>query len=123
MRIAWTQNWGFERKPVGYFAIWVADIETGELVNYTLVESDRESTIGKWAENVDFYRLKLDGRGEMVRLTFFAESGRFKGTNPMVSADGRFIAFQVPSSTLEAGLGQGIYLYDIEMAKEAGVKP
>ncbi|MCP4313100.1 MAG: hypothetical protein GY790_17720 [Bacteroidetes bacterium] len=198
LRVAWTQNWGFERKPVGYFAIWVADIdystgrplllnqrmvidnthpdiegailetqnfrptrenelifqstlgvetfgvdiETGELFNYTnapetheepegafpdgnytLVESDRESTIGKWAENVDFYRLKLDGSGEMVRLTFFAESGRFKGTNPVVSDDGRFIAFQVPSSTLEAGVGQGIYLYDIEMAREAGVKP
>jgi hypothetical protein len=198
MRIAWTQNWGFERNPVGYFAIWVADIdystgrplllnqhmvidnthpdiegavletqnfrptrenelifqstlgvetfgvdiETGELINYTnapetheepegafpdgtytLVESDRESTIGKWAENVDFYRLKLDGSGEMVRLTFFAESGRFKGTNPVVSDDGRYIAFQVPSSTLEAGLGQGLYLYDIEKAREAGVKP
>lgn len=198
LQIAWTQNFGHERAPIGLFTIWISDIdyssgspelqhqrtlvdnrhprikgailetqnfrpprdqelifqstigvetfginlETGVLVNYTnapdsheepegvfpdglytLVESDRESTIGKWAENVDIYRLKLDGSGQMDRLTFFAESGLFKGTNPVVSDDGRFIAFQVAHATSEAGIGQGIYIYDIEKAKKEKVGP
>jgi len=89
---------------------------------YTLIESDRESSMGKWANNVDLYSLNLDGSGEATRVTFFAESGRFKGTNPVVSDDGRFIAFQVPASNLEAGVGEGLYIYDIEKAKKAGVK-
>jgi len=84
----------------------------------TLVESDREATIGKWSSNVDFYRLQLDGSGQAERLSFFAESGKFRGTNPVVSDDGRFIAFQVSPSTAEAGVGMGIFIYDIEKAKE-----
>lgn len=93
------------------------------MASIPLVESDRESSVGKWAENVDFYRLKLDGSGQMDRLTFFAESGQFKGANPVVSDEGRFIAFQVPSATREAGLGQGLYIYDIEKARKAKIKP
>ncbi len=83
---------------------------------YTLVESDRLASIGKWATNVDFYKLALDGSGITERLSFFAESGKFRGTNPVVSDDGRYIAFQVSPSTAEAGVGIGIFLYDIEAA-------
>jgi Tol biopolymer transport system component len=85
---------------------------------HTLVESDREASIGKWPTNVDFYMLALDGSGKTERLTFFAESGKFRGTNPVVSDDGKQIAFQVSPSTAEAGVGIGIFIYDIEAAKK-----
>ncbi|MBE0653923.1 MAG: PD40 domain-containing protein [Bacteroidales bacterium] len=109
--------------------------ETGALINYslapetheepegifpdgksTLVESDREASVGKWPTNVDFYRLPLDGSGKTQRLSFFAESGEFRGTNPVVSDDGKYIAFQLSPSTAEAGVGIGIFVYDIEEA-------
>lgn len=111
--------------------------ETGELTNYslaletheepegiypdgkhTLVESDRLASKGTWATNVDFYKMALDGSGKTERLSYFAESGEYRGTNPVVSDDGRYIAFQVSPSTAEAGIGIGIFVYDIEAAKE-----
>jgi hypothetical protein len=86
---------------------------------YTLVESDREASTGEWPRNIDFYRLALDGSGKTRRLSYFAESGRWRGTNPVVSDDGKFIAFQVSPSGAEAGIGVGIYIYDIEQAEAA----
>ena len=113
-------------------------LETGEVTNYslapdtheepegiypdgqyTLVESDREAGTGSWPQNIDFYRLALDGSGEARRLSYFAESGRWRGTNPVVSDDGKFIAFQVSPSGAEAGVGVGIYIYDIEQSEAA----
>jgi hypothetical protein len=84
---------------------------------YTLVESDREASIGEWPRNIDFYKLALDGSGKAKRLSFFAESGKWRGTNPVVSDDGKYIAFQVSPSGAEAGVGVGIYVYDIEQAE------
>lgn len=83
---------------------------------YTLVESDREASWGRWPENIDIYRLALDGSGKTKRLTFFSESRRFIGDNPVVSDDGRFIAFQLSKAGSEAGVGNGIYVFDIEMS-------
>jgi hypothetical protein len=37
----------------------------------------------------------------------------------VVSDDGRFIAFQMARSQDAAGVGQGIFLYDIEKARQA----
>jgi hypothetical protein len=84
---------------------------------YTLVESDRGASIGEWPRNIDFYKLALDGSGKAERLSYFAESGIYRGTNPVVSDDGKFIAFQVSPSGAEAGVGIGIYIYDIEKAR------
>ena len=84
---------------------------------HTLVESDRQASIGKWPTNVDFYKLALDGSGESERLSYFAESGVVRGTNPVVSDDGRYIAFQLSPSGAEAWVGIGIYIYDLEAAK------
>jgi hypothetical protein len=113
-------------------------LETGEVTNYsqapdtheepegiypdgkyTLVESDREASKGKWPRNVDFYKLALDGSGKARRLSFLAESGHWRGTNPVVSDGGKFIAFQVSPAGAEAGVGVGIYIYDIEQAEAA----
>jgi hypothetical protein len=81
---------------------------------HTLVESDRHNRKG--ADNIDLYRLALDGSGRMDRLTFFNEGGKFKASNPVVSDDGRFFAFQVPHVGLAAGVGEGIYVFDLQAA-------
>jgi hypothetical protein len=82
---------------------------------YTLVECDKHS--GKGSQVIDLYRLKLDGSGELERITHFSEKGLFKASNPVVSDDGRFIAFQVPRVGDVAGVGWGIYLLDLQEAR------
>lgn len=109
------------------------NLATGEIVNYsqapneydepegifpdgrfTLVECDRHS--GQGPTQIDIYRLALDRSGNMDRVTFFNEGGVFKASNPVVSDDGLFMAFQVPRVELAAGAGQGIYVLDLQAA-------
>jgi len=90
---------------------WGWHSETGELVNYsnmpdqyaepegifpdgehTLIESDLDD--GRGVSHLDLYSLKLDGSGETVRLTHFADIGAWKANNGVVSPDGRHVAFQ-----------------------------
>jgi Tol biopolymer transport system component len=105
------------------------NLETGELVNYsnnkeyweepegtfpdgeyTLVETTRET-----GKDIDIYRMKLDpGNQGWERLTWFGQNGAFKATNPVVSDDGRYMAFQVPRIREVAGIGHGIYIMDLE---------
>ncbi|MDX1740998.1 MAG: hypothetical protein R3178_06880 [Rhodothermales bacterium] len=111
---------------------WGWHSETGELINYsrmpdhyaepegifpdgdhTLIESDRDD--GRGVEHLDLYRLKLDGSGEALRLTNFADVGAWKANNGVISPDGRYMAFQES----QGGFGQGwgrIYLLDLEAA-------
>ena len=63
---------------------------------------------------MDLYKLKLDSSGTWERLTYFSKYGKFKATNPVVSDDGKFIAFMVPHLDEVAGIGHGIYILDIE---------
>lgn len=107
------------------------DLKTGSIVNYsmtpdqydepegifpdgrhTLVECDKHSAKG--VESIDLYKLALDGSGRTQRLTFFSDYPGYKASNPVVSDDGRFIAFQVAKSGDPAGVGRGILLFDIE---------
>ena len=46
------------------------------------------------------------------RLTFFSDYGHYRGTNPVISDDGRFMAFQLGKATERAGVGHGIFIYD-----------
>jgi hypothetical protein len=82
---------------------------------YTLVESDRQNLKG--ASHVDLWKLKLDGSGTSQRLTFFSDFPGYKASNPVVSDDGRFIAFQLAKSSDAAGVGYGIFLYDVNSLK------
>ncbi len=107
------------------------DLASGEVVNYsnapnqydepegvfpdgrhTLVECDRHS--GKGAGHIDLYRLALDGSGQTERLTHFNDYPGYKASNPVVSDDGRFIAFQLARSHEAAGVGHGILVFDLE---------
>ncbi len=86
---------------------------------HTLVECDRQNRRGPGY--VDLWKLKLDGSGQTERLTFFSDFPGYKASNPVVSDDGRLIAFQMATSREAAGVGHGIFVYDIEKAR--GPKP
>jgi len=79
---------------------------------YTLVECDKHNLKG--AQYCELWKLKLDGSGDYERLTYFTDFPGYRATNPVVSDDGKFIAFQLAMTNEEAGVGHGIFVYDIE---------
>jgi hypothetical protein len=114
------------------------DLATGRVTNYsdapgqydepegiapdgkwTLVESDREGLSGRGPGHVDIWKLSLDGRKTWERLTYFNKYPGYKASNPVVSDDGRFMAFQMAKSRDPAGVGYGIFLYDFAKAARA----
>ena len=82
---------------------------------YTCVEADRQcETLGgkRGSGNIDIWKLKLDGTGkDFVRLTNFNDYEGGKASNPVVSTDGKFMAFQFARTTDPAGVGYGLLLY------------
>jgi Tol biopolymer transport system component len=82
----------------------------------TLVECDRQNHQG--SGHVDLWRLQLDGNPEHTeRLTFFSDTPGYKASNPVVSDDGKFIAFQMAMARDAAGVGHGLFIYDFDKAK------
>ncbi len=85
---------------------------------YTCVEADRQcETLGgkRGSGNIDIWKLKLDGTGkDFVRLTTFNDYEGGKASNPVVSTDGKFMAFQFAKTTDAAGVGYGLLLYRFE---------
>ena len=79
---------------------------------HTLVECDKHSREG--VQHIDIYKLALDGTGNTERLTFFSDYEGYKSSNPVVSDDGRFIAFQAARYGDSAGVGRGILVFDLE---------
>jgi Tol biopolymer transport system component len=77
-----------------------------------LVECDRHNQRGPG--HIDLWKLALDGSGKSERLTHFSDYPTYKASNPVVSDDGRFIAFQMGRSGDAAGVGHGIFVYDVE---------
>jgi hypothetical protein len=121
-------------EPHGLASVMGIDLTTGAVTNfsktpgtyneaegifpdgqYTCVEGDRQvATLGgdHGAGNIDIWKLKLDGTGkDFVRLTHFNDFEGGKASNPVVSTDGRFMAFQTAKTTDPAGVGYGIVLY------------
>jgi hypothetical protein len=84
---------------------------------YTNVEADRQVNWlrGKHGSgNIDIWKLRLDGTGtNFTRLTNFNDFEGFKASNPVVSTDGRLMAFQVARVSDQAGVGYGILLYHL----------
>lgn len=110
------------------------DLETGQVTNfskapgtynepegifpdglYTTVEGDRQCKDfggGCGHGNIDIWKLKLDGTGkDFTRLTHFNDYEGGKASNPVVSTDGCFMAFQTGRTGDAAGVGYGILLY------------
>ncbi|HUW17838.1 MAG TPA: hypothetical protein VMW16_00880 [Sedimentisphaerales bacterium] len=88
---------------------------------YTTVECDRHNPKG--IHYNDIYKLALDGSGQMERLTFFADYPGYKTTNPVISDDGRFMAFQYAKKGDWAGVGRGILIFDLQMYEKKKKKP
>jgi len=59
----------------------------------------------------------LDGSGNMERITFFNAERKYKATNPVVSDDGRFMAFQYSVVGETTGIGHGILILDFDIAE------
>jgi len=51
----------------------------------------------------------------MERMTFFSDYTGYKASNPVVSDDRRYIAFQDAKRGDMAGVGRGILIFDLEM--------
>jgi len=121
-------------QPQGQSSVMGIDLKSGEVTNfskapgtynevegifpggqYTCVEGDRQvETLGgkRGSGNIDIWKLRLDGTGkDFVRLTHFNDYEGGKASNPVVSTDGRFMAFQAAKTTDAAGVGYGIVLY------------
>ena len=121
-------------QPKGLATVMGIDLKTGKVIDfskapgtynecegifpdgkYTCVEGDRQvDRLGgqHGSHNIDIWKLRLDGTGkDFVRLTHFNDYEGWKASNPVVSTDGKFMAFQVASTKDEAGVGYGIVLY------------
>jgi len=82
---------------------------------HAAVEADRQcEQLGgpRGSGNIDIWKLRLDGTGkDFTRLTFFNDYEGGKASNPVLSTDGKFMAFQAAKTTDAAGVGYGILLY------------
>jgi hypothetical protein len=85
---------------------------------YTNVEADRqvEQLGGKHGSgNIDIWKLRMDGTGkDFHRITHFNDYEGFKASNPVVSRNGKFMAFQIAQVKDAAGVGYGIMVYHIQ---------
>ena len=121
-------------EPHGMASVMGIDLATGAVTNFskapgtynecegifpdgehTAVEGDRQ--VADYdnihgSQYIDLYKLKLDGTGkDFVRLTHFNDYEGWKASNPVISTDGKLMAFQVARSSDAAGVGYGILLY------------
>ena len=124
-------------QPEGGASVMGIDLQTNQITNfskapgsynevegifpdglYTAVEADRQcEDLGgtRGAGNIDIWKLKLDGMGkDFSRLTHFNDYEGGKASNPVISTDGRFMAFQTARTSDPAGVGYGILLYHLQ---------
>lgn len=81
---------------------------------YALVESSREQ-IKQNSNYIDIWKLRLEpNSSDFVRMTRWGDYPGYKASNPVVSPDGRTIAFQSARSSDPAGVGYGIFLLKIQ---------
>ena len=80
---------------------------------HTLVESSKDQS-AQDSNHIDIWKMPLvPNATEYVRMTHWGEYDGYKASNPVVSPDGRTIAFQSARSKDPAGVGYGIYLLDV----------
>jgi Tol biopolymer transport system component len=84
---------------------------------WTLVESSREQG-GPDRQNsrfIDIWKLKLEPNStDFVRLTRWGDYEGYKASNPVVSRDGKRVAFQSARNNEPAGVGHGIFILTLE---------
>jgi Tol biopolymer transport system component len=108
------------------------DIATGRITTYRKVETEYNevegaSPDGAWAlvesskdqgsdrqdsRHIDLWKLTLAPNStQFVRMTRWGDFDGYKASNPTVSPDGKWFAFQSARSVDPAGVGYGIFLY------------
>ena len=120
-------------RPKGLGGVMGIDLKTGQVTDfsqaptiynevegvfpngqYTLVESSKQvETLGgeHGSHEIDIWKLRMDGTGkDFVRVTRFNDHQGWKASNPVISTDGRQMAFQVARTADEAGVGYGLIL-------------
>lgn len=120
-------------RPKGLGGVMGIDLKTGKVTDfsqapsiynevegifpdgkYTLVESSQQvETLGgeHGSHEIDIWKLRMDGAGkDFVRITRFNDYVGWKASNPVISTDGRYMAFQVARTADEAGVGYGLIL-------------
>jgi Tol biopolymer transport system component len=84
---------------------------------WTLVESSREQG-GPERQNsryIDIWKLKLEpDSADFVRLTRWGDYEGYKASNPVVSGDGKRVAFQSARNDEPAGVGHGLFLLTLK---------
>ena len=121
-------------EPNDLASVWAIDLKTNQVTNfsnmpgtynetegifpggsYTCVESDHQCDwFGgvRGSKNIDIWKLKLDGTGKnFTRLTNFNDYEGGKASNPVISSDGKYMAFQSAKTSDPAGVGYGLLLY------------
>jgi Tol biopolymer transport system component len=121
-------------EPESAASVMGIDLQTGKVTNlskapgtynepegifpdglFTAVEGDRQCKDfggGCGPGNIDIWKLRLDGTGkDFTRLTYFNDYDGGKASNPVISTDGRFMAFQTARAGDPAGVGYGVLIY------------
>lgn len=81
---------------------------------HALVESSREQ-LEQNSNYIDIWKLKLEPNSQdFARVTHWGEYRGYKASNPVVSPDGKRIAFQSARSKDPAGVGYGIFVMDVK---------
>jgi hypothetical protein len=111
------------------------DIASGKITTYRKIEGEYNevegvSPDGAWAlvessrdqggperqtsRFIDLWKLTLvPNGGAFVRMTHWGDYEGYKASNPTVSPDGRWFAFQSARNNDPAGVGYGIFLYSL----------
>jgi WD40 repeat protein len=82
---------------------------------WALVESSRDQGADRQdSRHIDLWKLTLvPNSSEFVRMTRWGDWDGYKASNPTVSPDGKWFAFQSARSTDPAGVGYGIFLFHL----------
>jgi Tol biopolymer transport system component len=83
---------------------------------WALVESSRDQGADRQnSRYIDLWKLRLEPNStDFVRMTRWGDYESYKASNPAVSPDGKWFAFQSARSTDPAGVGYGIFLYRLD---------
>ena len=109
--------------PILHSKIAGIDLKSGKEIVYwdvrdgTFAEVEGIAPSGDWTmvecgggekSGLDLCRLELKPNGKLTRLTRMLDYGAHRVSNPVVSPDGKMVAFQFGRASDEAGVGLGI---------------
>jgi len=83
---------------------------------WTLVESSRgQGPDHQNSRYIDLWKLRLEPNStDFVRMTHWGDYDGYKASNPVVSPDGKWFAFQSARNNEPAGVGHGIFLLKLK---------